>query len=86
MPVKDYVPYSWISLVHVKREHYVGMAHYYAALALLDHKTQTLTDKCREILMYMHEDEKDNPTTIDITVPSNQEEILQLGKCHVTKN
>ena len=35
-PVKDYVPYTWVSLVSVKREHYRALSHYYIAIALID--------------------------------------------------
>lgn len=35
--VKDYVPYSWISLLLVKSEHYRALAHHYAAVGLLEH-------------------------------------------------
>ena len=37
-PVKDYVPISWASLAHVKKEHYKALAHFYVALGLLDHR------------------------------------------------
>lgn len=33
-PVQDYVPASWTTLVHVKAEHFRGLAHYHAAAAL----------------------------------------------------
>uniref|UniRef100_A0A8C5SHG2 Rhophilin Rho GTPase binding protein 1 n=1 Tax=Laticauda laticaudata TaxID=8630 RepID=A0A8C5SHG2_LATLA len=34
--VKDYVPFSWTSMVHVKAEHFKALSHYYAAVALCD--------------------------------------------------
>ena len=37
-PVKDYVPYLWVSLVQVKREHYRALANYYVAIALIDNR------------------------------------------------
>ena len=37
-PVKEYVPYTWVSLVTVKREHYRALANYYVAIALLDNR------------------------------------------------
>ncbi|XP_056460441.1 rhophilin-1 [Gadus chalcogrammus] len=35
--VKDYVPFSWLSTVQVKAEHFSALSHYYAAAALCDH-------------------------------------------------
>uniref|UniRef100_A0A1A7WIA4 Rhophilin, Rho GTPase binding protein 1 n=3 Tax=Iconisemion striatum TaxID=60296 RepID=A0A1A7WIA4_9TELE len=34
--MKDYVPFSWASMVQVKSEHFRALAHYYAAAALCD--------------------------------------------------
>ncbi|XDV41151.1 hypothetical protein PO909_010066 [Leuciscus waleckii] len=34
--LKDYVPFSWISMVHVKTHHFRALAHYYTAVALCD--------------------------------------------------
>uniref|UniRef100_A0A8K9X5E5 Rhophilin Rho GTPase binding protein 1 n=1 Tax=Oncorhynchus mykiss TaxID=8022 RepID=A0A8K9X5E5_ONCMY len=34
--VKDYVPFSWASMVQVKAEHFRALSHYYAAVALCD--------------------------------------------------
>ena len=39
-PVKDYVPFSWVSLAQVKREHYKALANFYTALGLLDHEVR----------------------------------------------
>ncbi|CAB1323999.1 unnamed protein product, partial [Coregonus sp. 'balchen'] len=35
--VKDYVPFSWASMVQVKAEHFRALSHYNAAVALCDH-------------------------------------------------
>uniref|UniRef100_A0A8C1B7F3 Rhophilin, Rho GTPase binding protein 1 n=1 Tax=Cyprinus carpio carpio TaxID=630221 RepID=A0A8C1B7F3_CYPCA len=34
--LKDYVPFSWISMVQVKTHHFRALAHYYTAVALCD--------------------------------------------------
>uniref|UniRef100_A0AAR2IWX5 Rhophilin, Rho GTPase binding protein 1 n=1 Tax=Pygocentrus nattereri TaxID=42514 RepID=A0AAR2IWX5_PYGNA len=34
--LKDYVPFSWISVVQVKTQHFRALAHYYTAIALCD--------------------------------------------------
>ena len=35
-PVKDYIPFSWLSMAQVKMEYYSALAHHYIAEALLD--------------------------------------------------
>lgn len=35
--MKDYVPFSWASMVQVKSEHFAALSHFYAAAALCDH-------------------------------------------------
>jgi hypothetical protein len=34
-PVKDYIPFSWVSLINVKKEHYKALAHFYVASGFL---------------------------------------------------
>jgi hypothetical protein len=38
-PVKDYVPFSWASLINVKKEHYRALAHFYVASGFLVKKS-----------------------------------------------
>ena len=35
-PVKDYIPYSWISMAQVKHEYFKALAHHNMACAILD--------------------------------------------------
>uniref|UniRef100_M3YAG2 Rhophilin Rho GTPase binding protein 1 n=1 Tax=Mustela putorius furo TaxID=9669 RepID=M3YAG2_MUSPF len=35
-PVRDYVPFPWTTLAHVKEEYFRALAHYHAAMALCD--------------------------------------------------
>lgn len=82
-PVKDYVPFSWASLAHVKKEHYKALAHFYVALGLLDH-TGELSNKTMETMQFLHEEEEDKAATlIEIRVPKNQDEKRYLGKAHL---
>ena len=48
--MKDYVPYSWISLSQVKREHYKALAHFYVALGLLEHHGDHFSTRAEELL------------------------------------
>lgn len=81
-PVKDYVPYSWVSLTQVKREHYKALAHYFVALGLLDHKEKNFPQRAKEILQFLHEEEEEDKTSTltDIRVPKTLEEKRYLGK------
>ena len=78
-PVKDYVPFSWASLVQVKKEHYKALAHFYVALAILDSNGE-FSNKTLETLQFLHEEEEDKAATlIEIRVPKNQNEKRYLG-------
>lgn len=82
-PVKDYVPFSWASLVQVKKEHYKALAHFYVALAILDSNGE-FSNKTLETLQFLHEEEEDKAATlIEIRVPKNQNEKRYLGKAHL---
>ncbi|XP_078114439.1 rhophilin-1 isoform X2 [Sander vitreus] len=43
--MKDYVPFSWASMVQVKSEHFRALSHYYAAVALCDHTLSAEEDE-----------------------------------------
>ncbi|MED6289308.1 hypothetical protein CHARACLAT_001575 [Characodon lateralis] len=46
--MKDYVPFSWASMVQVKSEHFRALSHYYAAAALCDHTSSSDGEECEE--------------------------------------
>lgn len=76
--MRDYVPYSWLSLVQVKREHYSALAHYHSAIGLLTHDLETLSDQTRLVLQYLHVD-GDDKTQLDIKEPHDNQERKLLG-------
>uniref|UniRef100_A0A4W3J4D8 Rhophilin, Rho GTPase binding protein 2 n=1 Tax=Callorhinchus milii TaxID=7868 RepID=A0A4W3J4D8_CALMI len=39
-PVREHTPPAWLSLLHLKHEHYRALGHYFLALALLDHECE----------------------------------------------
>lgn len=53
--VRDYVPYSWTTLIQVKKEYYTGLAHYHAASGMLHKDTTKMTNSVREALLNIHE-------------------------------
>ena len=79
-PVKDYAPYSWVSLAHVKKEHYRALAHFYVAVGLVDH-TGEFSPKTVETLQFLHEEAEDKASTlIEIRVPKHSNEKRYLGR------
>lgn len=53
--VRDYVPYSWTTLIQVKKEYYTGLAHYHAASGILHKDVGKLTSVMREALLNIYE-------------------------------
>ncbi|XP_022644990.1 rhophilin-1-like isoform X2 [Varroa jacobsoni] len=81
-PIKDYLPYSWVSLLSVKAEHYRALAHFYVACGLLEHKGE-LTEAHRRTIEYVHVTDQDDTSRIDIRVPRASDERVQLAKAHL---
>ncbi|XP_067240590.1 rhophilin-1 isoform X1 [Chanodichthys erythropterus] len=87
--LKDYVPFSWISMVQVKTHHFRALAHYYAAVALCDCSgaSECLCmpdehdDEGREIkaLVQIH---TRRPDKLNLQDP---EDKRRLGKAHLRK-
>ena len=81
-PVKEYVPFTWVSLVQVKREYYKALANYYVGVGLLDHRYEDLENKTRETLQFLHDirPEKASGRTTRPSVPESEDERLSLGE------
>ncbi|KAK9688363.1 PDZ domain [Popillia japonica] len=78
--VKDYVPYSWLALIQVKKEFYSAMAHFYAAKGLL--QKNEMTSATIQTLEFLY--------TVNIAAQvdnkiweNNSEKRKLLGKAHV---
>jgi len=82
--VKEYLPYYWLCLVQIKREHYRALADYYLALGLVRHQGLT-PDTAAKTLQYIHhlhhQEESDRPP-----VPRTTEERNYLGKSHLRES
>ena len=76
-PVKDYVPFSWVSLAQVKKEHYRALANFYLALGLLEHEGD-LERKTRETLQFIHDLRVEK--AVRPPVPETRSQRLQLGE------
>ncbi|KAM3620365.1 uncharacterized protein V6R79_022159 [Siganus canaliculatus] len=82
--MKDYVPFSWASMVQVKSEHFRALSHYYAAAALCDY-TLSVEDE-------VDEDAEEAYHQFYVNVPAgpplsqvlrDPEKRRKLGKAHL---
>ena len=76
-PVRDYVPESWVSLILVKREHHLALAHKHCAVGLLDIPISEFRNEAKLILERIQE--SDGKTQIDVTVPKDDNDRKSLG-------
>lgn len=79
--VHDYVPYSWISLVQVKKEYYTGMAHYHVACGVLHKEAAKMSQATKETLQFLHA--ASMSTQLDIRLPKDDQERRLLGRAHL---
>lgn len=73
--VRDYVPYSWIALVQVKREHYAAIAHYHSAVGMLFKSLEELSCHTKRMLQLMHT----TPLNEIYSSSFTDEQRIQLG-------
>ena len=82
--VKQCVPYYWLCLVQIKREHYRALADYYVALGLVTQQ-EDLSDRSVKTLQHLHDlqqlGESERPA-----VPRTAEQRKYLGDCLQDKN
>ncbi|XP_072168888.1 rhophilin-1-like isoform X1 [Diadema setosum] len=83
--VKDYIPYSWISMVLVKSQHFKARAHHYAAVAVVGpSKNQQDNDYDMETLLRLFPAMYNtNADKTDVNPPQTWEERKRLGKAHI---
>nr|XP_046209412.1 rhophilin-1-like [Oncorhynchus gorbuscha] len=85
--VKDYVPFSWASMVQVKAEHFRALSHYYAAVALCDRTQSIDEEECDEegekALLQLHVSIPAGPPLSQVL--RDPEERRKLGKAHLRR-
>ncbi|KAF2899834.1 hypothetical protein ILUMI_06351 [Ignelater luminosus] len=82
--VRDYVPYSWISLVQIKREYFNGMAQYHAATGILHKEAAHMSPTTKDILQFLHVETAS--TQLNIRIPKDDVERRLLGKAHLRES
>ncbi|KAM3841026.1 rhophilin-1 isoform 2-T2 [Vipera latastei] len=83
--VKDYVPFSWTSMVHVKAEHFKALSHYYAAVALCDcpATSEVRFPEHEKAFLQFHVSTPEGPAPSFLL--QDQEARRRLGKAHLKK-
>uniref|UniRef100_A0A6Q2YYN4 Uncharacterized protein n=1 Tax=Esox lucius TaxID=8010 RepID=A0A6Q2YYN4_ESOLU len=83
--VKDYVPFSWASMVQVKAEHFRALSHYYAAVALCNHTLQDedCDEETEKFFLQFHVTTPAKPTLSQVL--REPEERRKLGKAHLRR-
>uniref|UniRef100_A0A8D2LQF3 Rhophilin Rho GTPase binding protein 1 n=1 Tax=Varanus komodoensis TaxID=61221 RepID=A0A8D2LQF3_VARKO len=81
--VKDYVPFSWTTMVHVKAEHFTALSHYFAAIALCDHPGERPGLPHEKAFLQLHISAPEGPALRLLL--QDPEERRRLGKAHLKK-
>ncbi|KAJ1194694.1 hypothetical protein NDU88_003980 [Pleurodeles waltl] len=84
-PVKDYVPFSWTTMVQVKAEHFKALSHYHAAIAFCDQYMVFESDisEYEKAFLQFHVNAPEGPT-LSIAL-QDPEERRKLGKAHLKR-
>uniref|UniRef100_A0A3B4HAV6 Rhophilin Rho GTPase binding protein 1 n=1 Tax=Pundamilia nyererei TaxID=303518 RepID=A0A3B4HAV6_9CICH len=85
--MKDYVPFSWVSMVQVKSEHFRALSHYYAAVALCDHmckyKIYSDEEEAEKAFLQCHASVPAGPQLSQVL--QDPEKRRKLGKAHLRR-
>ncbi|XP_018319806.1 rhophilin-2-like isoform X2 [Agrilus planipennis] len=82
--VKNYVPYSWVSLLQLKHVYFTAMAHYHVASGLLQKDAKGLSDTTKDTLHFLHMES--TSTQLNIRSPKDEKETKTLGKTHLRQS
>uniref|UniRef100_A0A3B4HAW0 Rhophilin Rho GTPase binding protein 1 n=1 Tax=Pundamilia nyererei TaxID=303518 RepID=A0A3B4HAW0_9CICH len=81
--MKDYVPFSWVSMVQVKSEHFRALSHYYAAVALCDHMWEEEEEEAEKAFLQCHASVPAGPQLSQVL--QDPEKRRKLGKAHLRR-
>ncbi|VCW68753.1 unnamed protein product, partial [Gulo gulo] len=84
-PVRDYVPFPWTTLAHVKAEYFRALAHYHAALALCDSPRAEADFPARQ-QAFRGPPATSEPEPWGAGLPREPEERRKLGKAHLKRS
>ena len=81
-PVKEFLPFTWVSLVQVKREYYRALSHYYVGLGLVDQGYLHLQAGTRQTLLEL-QDLSRTTRSGPASLPETRDQRVRLGKAHL---
>ncbi|XP_040896435.1 rhophilin-1 isoform X1 [Toxotes jaculatrix] len=86
--MKDYVPFSWASMVQVKSEHFRALSHYYTAVALCDHMSSAEEEEGHEeeaekVFLQFYVSTPAGPSLSQVL--QDPEKRRKLGKAHLRR-
>ncbi|XP_060890630.1 rhophilin-1 isoform X1 [Labrus mixtus] len=84
--MKDYVPFSWASMVQVKSEHFRALSHYHAAVALCEHTLSAedgSDEEAEKAFLQFYVNVPAEPTLIQVL--QDPEKSRKLGKAHLRR-
>uniref|UniRef100_F6RKI8 Rhophilin Rho GTPase binding protein 1 n=1 Tax=Monodelphis domestica TaxID=13616 RepID=F6RKI8_MONDO len=84
-PVRDYVPFSWTTMVNVKAKHFRGLSHYYAAIALCDGPADSEISKYEKAFIQFHVTAPEGPSLPVLLQDSEERRKLGKAKAHLRK-
>ncbi|XP_044100774.1 rhophilin-1 isoform X2 [Neovison vison] len=84
-PVRDYVPFPWTTLAHVKEEYFRALAHYHAAMALCDSPPAEADFPTRQQAL-RGRPAASEPELWGAGLPQEPEERRKLGKAHLKRS
>lgn len=85
-PVKDYIPFSWLSMAQVKAEYYNALAHHFIAEALLDQPDSIDVEKVKQLVDGLYSAEEEDGEETNVKLPKTFEERKQLAKAHLRES
>ncbi|XP_047583947.1 rhophilin-1 isoform X3 [Lutra lutra] len=85
-PVRDYVPFPWTTLAHVKAEYFCALAHYHTAMALCDSPSAAEADFPAPQQALHGRPATSEPEPWGAGLPREPEERRKLGKAHLKRS
>ncbi|XP_057697665.1 rhophilin-1 isoform X2 [Corythoichthys intestinalis] len=80
--MKDYVPFSWASMVQVKSEHFRALSHYFAATVLCDCRfSEEVYEEAEKAFLYFYVSTPAGPLPCQIL--RDPEKRQRFGKAHL---
>ncbi|XP_047583946.1 rhophilin-1 isoform X2 [Lutra lutra] len=84
-PVRDYVPFPWTTLAHVKAEYFCALAHYHTAMALCDSPSAEADFPAPQQALHGRPATSE-PEPWGAGLPREPEERRKLGKAHLKRS